>query len=171
MISYLLITVPTLLLSALFLKLDGINILSEYIRVRQNKLKSLYDLVATRHNSRFMIVFISAKMLSQSFYQSLVQYLDNSVTKIDKNKYELKYIINGKLYKKIIIPERGPIPVISVINENGLDVTEEILPYMGPNNNFHNEKFCPTFFGHKKLMFEMSNGDIKFFDESEKILF
>jgi hypothetical protein len=120
---------------------------------------------------RFMIVFVSTKMLTQSFYQSLVQYLDNSVVKIDKNKYELTYIINGKLYKKIIMPERGPIPVISIINENGCDVTDQILPYMGPNNNFHNENFYPTFFGHKKLIFEMSNGDVKIFDENEKILF
>ena len=171
MLSYLIITIPTLLLSAVFLKLDRINIVNEYITVRRNKLKSLYDLVATRHNSRFMIVFVSTKMLTQSFYQSLVQYLDNSVVKIDKNKYELTYIINGKLYKKIIMPERGPIPVISIINENGCDVTDQILPYMGPNNNFHNENFFPTFFGHKKLIFEMSNGDTKIFDENEKILF
>ena len=164
-----LIAVPTLLLGGLFLKLDGINIVREYITIKKNKLKSLYELVSTRHTSRFMIIFISCKMLSQAFYQNLLHYLDNSISKIDKNKYELKYVINGKLYKKIIKPDRGPIPVISVINENGCDVTEEILPYMGPNNNFHNEKFSPKFFGYNKLIFEMLNGSIFIFHSSEDI--
>lgn len=154
----------------LFYKIDGYNILKEYIIVKKNKLKNLYDLVSTRHTSRFMIVFISSEMLIQSFYQSLVQYLDDSVKKIGKNKYELKYVINGKLYKKIIIPERGPLPIICITNENNEDITEYILPYIGPNNNFHNEKFSPNFFGYKKLIFEMSDGNIKIFNDSEIII-
>ena len=108
-------------------------------------------------------------MLLQSFYQNLVQYLDNSLKKIGKNKYELKYVINGKLYKKIIIPERGPLPIISITNENDDDITEHILPYIGPNNNFHNENFSPNFFGYKKLLFEMCNGNIKIFKDYEII--
>lgn len=169
MVYYTLIAIPTLLFSAMFLKLDGINIVREYVIEKKEKLYSLYDLVSTRHKSRSMILFVSAKMLSQAFYQNLLHYLDNSLTKIDKNRYELKYVINGKLYKKIIKPNRGPIPVISVINENGYDVTEEILPYMGPNNDFHNEKFTPKFFGYDKLTFEMLNGNILNFDSSDNI--
>ena len=109
-------------------------------------------------------------MLFQSFYQSLVQYLDNSVKKIGKNKYELKYIINGKLYKKIIIPERGPLPIICITNETDDDITEQILPYIGPNNDFHNEKFTPNFFGQKTLIFEMSEGNIKIFNDCQTII-
>ena len=82
MITYLL----AIFFGTLFYKIDGYNILKEYIIVKKNKLKNLYDLVSTRHTSRFMIVFISSEMLIQSFYQSLVQYLDDSVKKIGKNK-------------------------------------------------------------------------------------
>lgn len=162
--------IPTLLISAMFLKLDGINIVREYVLEKKGKLYSLYDLVSTRHNSRIMIIYVCTKMLTQAFYQNLLHYLDNSLIKIDKNKYELKYVINGKLYKKIIKPNRGPIPVISVTNENNCDVTEQILPYMGPNNDFHNEKFTPKFFGHNTLVFEMLNGNVLTFNSMENIL-
>jgi len=169
MVYYMLIAIPTLLFSAMFLKLDGLNIVREYVLEKKEKLYSLYDLVSTRHNSRIMIIYVCTKMLTQAFYQNLLHYLDNSLTKIDKNKYELKYVINGKLYKKIIKPNRGPIPVISVANEIGYDVTEEILPYMGPNNDFHNEKFTPKFFGYDKLVFEMLNGNIFSFNSTDNI--
>jgi Iap family predicted aminopeptidase len=171
MISYFITTISTIFFGILFYKIDGYNIVKEYISVKKNKLKNLYNLVSTRHTSKFIIVLISTEMLFQSFYQSLVQYLDNSVKKIGKNKYELKYVINGKLYKKIIIPERGPLPVVSITNENNDDVTEYILPYIGPNNNFHNENFNPNFFDYKILKFEMSNGTIKIFNDFEIIIF
>ena len=175
MISYFITTISTIFFGTffgtLFYKIDGYNILKEYISIKKNKLKNLYNLVSTRHSSKFIIVFISIEMLLQAFYQSLVQYLDNSVKKIGKNKYELKYVINGKLYKKIIIPERGPLPIICITNENNVDVTEYILPYIGPNNNFHNENFNPNFFDYKILKFEMSNGTIKIFNDFEIIIF
>ena len=171
MISYFITTISTIFFGTLFYKIDAYNIVKEYISIKKNKLKNLYNLVSTRHTSKFIIVLISTEMLFQSFYQSLVQYLDNSVKKIGKNKYELKYVINGKLYKKIIIPERGPLPVVSITNENNDDVTEYILPYIGPNNNFHNENFNPNFFDYKILKFEMSNGTIKIFNDFEIIIF
>lgn len=169
MITYFFLTISSIFFGTLFYKIDAYNIVKEYIIIKKNKLKKLYNLVSTRHTSKFIIVFISIEMLLQSFYQNLVQYLDNSLKKIGKNKYELKYVINGKLYKKIIIPERGPLPIISITNENDDDITEHILPYIGPNNNFHNENFSPNFFGYKKLIFEMCNGNIKIFKNYEII--
>ena len=170
MLTYFLTTVSTIFFGTLFFKIDGHNILRQYITSKKGEFKRLYNLVATRHTSRCMIMFISIEMLLQAFYQSLVQYLDESVKKIGKNKYELKYVINGKLYKKIIIPERGPLPIICITDENGRDVTDKIIPYIGPNHDFHNEKFYPNFFGYTKLVFEMSTGDIKTFNNSETII-
>lgn len=170
MLNYLFLTISTIFVGRLFYKIDAYNVLKEYLIIKKEKLKRLYNLVATRHTSSVIITFISIEMLLQAFYQSLVQYLDNSIKKIGKNKYELKYVINGKLYKKIIIPERGPLPVILIMNEKNEDVTEQILPYIGPNNNFHNEKFNPIFFGYKKLIFEMLNEETRVFYNAETII-
>jgi hypothetical protein len=169
MLSYLLLTISSIFIGRLFYKIDAYNVLKEYLIIKKEKLNRLYNLVATRHTSSVIITFISIEMLVQAFYQSLVQYLDNSITKVGKNKYELKYVINGKLYKKIITPERGPLPVIFITNETNEDVTEQILPYIGPNNDFHNEKFYPSFFGYKKLIFEMLNGESRVFYNLETI--
>lgn len=56
------------------------------------------------------------------------------------------------------------------MNEKNEDVTEQILPYIGPNNNFHNEKFNPIFFGYKKLIFEMLNEETRVFCNAETIV-
>ena len=170
MLSYLFFTISTIFTGRLFYKIDGYNILKEYVIIKKEKLKSLYNLVATRHTSSIIITFISIEMLLQAFYQSLVQYLDNSIKKIGKNKYELKYVINGKIYKQIITPERGPQPVIFILNDNNEDVTEQILPYIGPNNDFHNQNFNPNFFGYTKLIFEMLNGETRVFCNAETII-
>ena len=117
-----------------------------------------------------MINWISFLMVLESLYLKLVTYLNNSIKKIDKNKYEVSYVINGKIYKMVTSPSRGPVPIVQIINENNIDVTEHILPYMGPNNDWHNRKYFPDFFNYKSLIFELSNGERKTFNHSETII-
>jgi len=165
--SLILITSSTFLY--LFYKIDGYNIVSNVLILKYQKWKSLNNLVSSRYESRFMITYISINMLIKSLYQSLVQYMDNSIVKIDKNKYELTYIINGKLYKMIITPIRGPSPILNIMNGEN-DVTDIIFPYFGPDNDWHNTKFYPNFFNFKQLTFEMTNGEKKIFNNSETII-
>jgi hypothetical protein len=117
-----------------------------------------------------MINWISFLMVCESFYLKLITYLNNSVKKIDKNKYEVSYVINGKIYKMVSSPARGPILIIRILNENNIDVTDHILPYIGPNNDWHNTKYFPNFFKYNSLIFELSNGDKKTFNHSENII-
>jgi len=38
----------------------------------------------------------------------MIQYLTSNVNKIDKNIYEITYVINGKMYKMRVKTKRGP---------------------------------------------------------------
>ena len=64
---------------------------------------------------------------------------DNSsnVTKINKNVYEVKYRIKGRKYKMVVVPERGPPKINSITTKDGTDITESLLPYLGPNYNWN----------------------------------
>lgn len=161
-------------LSIFFLKfiidIDGYSILNNFIKNKYNRWKRLKVLVSTQYDSNFIVTMISIKMLLQALYQSIIQYLDNSVKKIDKNKYELRYTINGKLYKMIITPVRGPIPIVSVKNEKNEDITDEVIPYLGHKNDWNGYKYYPIFFNSTELKIELINGETKIFNNSETII-
>lgn len=73
--------------------------------------------------------------LKYIFHSSRIEHENNSanVRKLDNGFYEVSYKIKGRNYKMIVLPERGPPKVSNIVNYNGMDVTEEVLPYMGPN--------------------------------------
>ena len=96
--------------------------------------------------------------------------MNSAIKKLDKNKFEITYVINGKMFKMITSPPKGPSLVLQVSDDNQDDITEIVLPYIGPKNNWHNVEFTPSFFESKFLSFELSNGDTKTFSEDEVIV-
>lgn len=152
------------IIGVLFIKFNGY----EYISHKYHRLKRLYNLVSTRHKSSLMICIISVKMLLHAFYLNIIQYMNNSIIKLDKNTYILSYILHDNEYKMVIKIARGPSPILSIKNEDNKDLTDIILPYLGPKNDWHNNKFTPKFFNCKSLSFELLNGEIiKFHEETE----
>jgi hypothetical protein len=153
-----------------FIYLDGLIITKNVVKTHYKKWKGLNELVSTRHKTTILIFWFSLKIICHSLYLSFLQYMNNSVKKIDRKTYEISYIINGKIYKMIVIPDRGPCPVLQVTDEKHNDITDIILPYLGPSNNWHTRKFCPNFFKRKSLTLELSNGEEKTFNEQDYIL-
>ena len=154
----------TSVIGVLFIKFN----VYKYTCHKYHKLKRLYNLVSTRHKSSLIISIISIKMLLQAFYLNFIQYMNNSIIKLDKNTYILSYILHDKEYKMIVKIARGPSPILNIKNEDDKDLTDIIIPYLGPKNDWHNYKFTPKFFDCKSLSFELLNGEtIKFFDETE----
>jgi len=136
---------------------------------KYKKWKKITSLVSTTHKSQISIYYVSIQMIFKALYLSFIQYLNNSVKRIDKNTYEVEYVINEKLYKMIVIPKKGPISFIEIRDENDIDMTEFILPYYGPNYDWHSIGIIPQFFKCKKLTFEMDDGTQKIFDELDYI--
>ena len=100
----------------------------------------------------------------------IFQYLNKSITKVDNKVYILSYILNGKIYKIVIKNNyRSYIPLLQISDENNEDITENILPYVGPNMDFHNILLTPDFFVYKKMTFQLDNGEELTFKENEII--
>ncbi len=127
----------------------------------------------------FHILWLSIHIIMKAYYNNILQHLGPSghgrsapnwnVKKIDKNRFEVTYSIRGKVYKMVQKNRRGPIDIMLVHDEDKKDVNSLILPYYGPNLDFHNSIFIPAFWGKKKLSFYMTNDRVLNFNEHEEI--
>jgi len=165
MISIILITS----LSYLFYKIDVHNIIFNSLERKYRKWQKINNLVSSRYETSLEVYKISITMVCKAIYISLLQYINNSVKQIDKNIYEINYVIEGIFYKMIVIPKKGPHPILQIRNENHVDITDNILPYYGPCHDWHSITVIPQFFKCKTLIFDMSDGTEKTFGELEYI--
>ena len=152
-----------------FLYLDGHNIVKNVVTVKYHNFKRINRLVGTTSKGVFTILWVSLCLIVKALWINIIQYMNSTITQIGKNKYLVTYIINGKTYKMLVIPKRGPRSVLMISDENQEDVSHMIVPYLGPEENFHGEVYNPEFFNKKELIFNMSNGDELIFSSNDKI--
>ena len=135
-----------------------------------NDYSKVSSLVSTRHKGNVNITLNTLYLLCCIFYSNLLQYMNNSVIKLDDNLYEVKYCINGRLYKIIIDgPKKGPQKILQIVANDSDDVTRDLLPFLGPRNDFHGRCICPQFFGYEKLLFNYYDGTEKSFSAEERV--
>jgi hypothetical protein len=167
MLTYISLAIVTFI-SGFSVYLEVPSIIKNQVTERYRRWKSLNTLIRTNkrnNNNNCVVIYISCKMIVQAMYLSLVQYMNNSVKKVDKNVYEVSYQIKGKTYKIIVIPDKGPNKILQISNDSQIDVTNHVLPYLGPNYNWHGTKLAPKFFGYKSLTFELYDGSEKTFTD------
>ena len=70
----------------------------------------------------------------------------------------------------VIEVKRGPSSVLQVIDENEEDITDKVESYLNYNDLII-KKMSPVDLGYENLTINMSNGDVKTFDQDEKIIF
>lgn len=153
-----------------FFYFDGPTIVKKNCQLKLEKWKKLNELVSTKYDGYFTILWVSICMITKVLWINILQYLNSSITKIDKNTYELSYVLNSKLYKILINNKTGPRKVILVSDETQTDVSYLITPYLGPKEDFHGRYMTPEFFNRKELIFELSNGEEKIFKHNDPII-
>jgi hypothetical protein len=156
-------------ITGIFIYFDGYKISKNIIVSRYNKLKNLKELVSTRNKNMCMIFWICLSLIFKSLYINMCQKLNRSVIQIDKNSYEITYVISGHMYKIYVKPVRGPKPVILITDDNDEDITDIVVPYLGPHSNCHGNTHTPLFFKREKLIFELSNGNSLEFNINDTI--
>ena len=108
-------------------------------------------------------------MIFQFFYLQTLQYLTNTVVKIDKNTYEITYIINGKIYKIVVKTERGPLNYYKILNDKQENIIEEIIQYYGPH--YKNQiKLTPAFFKTEQITLIKFDDSQIIFNSDDKII-
>lgn len=155
--------------TVIFFQYNGPEIVKNTILDRYTRFNKLNKFVKHRYNNRCRAFYVTCEIIGKSLYLSFVQWLNNSVKHIDKNTYTVNYILKGRKYTMLVKPSSGPPPILLVFDENGDDVTDKVVPYIGPQNDFHGQTLTPDFFGVKQLNFETSMGDTLLFEQGEKL--
>ena len=101
-------------------------------------------------------LFFCAKLYLETTQEQRVQ-------KIGFNKIQIKYNYRGKSYYILSSIPRGPlskkINIHKICNAEGKDVTGNILPFLGPNFDWHNLSYTPNDFNEDTLKFILDNNE------------
>ena len=147
------------LIFILLCKLDAFRIVGNSCSHGYSQWKKVNKLVETREKNGVKIALKSMKIMLDTLYLSLIQYLNSSVRRIDRKKYEISYTIEGRTYRYVARASRGPQPVDIVLDETGNDVTEAVLQYLGPRRDWHGDRLTPASFGANALVFYLQEGE------------
>jgi len=141
----------------------------EYIEIKYQKWVSLNSMMASKYKSPTIVKIMSVYMICKFCYLQTLQYLTNTVVKIDKNSYEISYIINGKIYKMVVKPERGPLNYYKILNDKNENIIDEISQYYGPH--YKNQvKLTPSFFKTSHIKLVLFDDSEQVFGENEKLI-
>jgi hypothetical protein len=168
MFPYILLAIGISFITFLY-RMEAHLVLKDTAVIKYRRWRRLNQLVSTTERNNVRIAWISFKMVMYTLYITFLQYMNTSVRKLDRKTYEVTYVINGRLYKMIVVPKRGPIPVLQISNDRENDVTDYVLPYMGPQYNWHGSRLTPQFFGYHSLTFELGDGTDRIYEGNNQI--
>lgn len=133
------------------------------------KFRRLNELVATKYKTRGKIICVSCQIVGKMFWLKLLQWANNSIEHREDKTVVLSYVYKGKIHKVVSDCGRGPSKILLVFDENEDDVGHIVLPYLGPNQDWHGRKFQPSFWKRERLTFELCSGDQKTFEKDQVI--
>jgi hypothetical protein len=128
----------------------------------KDKINELYNSVKLQHKTVPKSLFHTTKIIIQSYTNSLFDKKDHAKIKIDKDKIIISYFFKNKKYKIPINSRKKPNNIISIKNENDEDITDYILPFMGPSLDFHNQSIKPIDLNLNKMIINTITGQLIF---------
>jgi len=116
-------------------------------------------------------MFVSGLITSVVIENFIVSTSSYVYLSSDKKYYMLFYRLNRNQYE-IRIPRRGrPSGIMCIENEKGEDILNDIEPLLGPNEDFHMNRFIftPKTLGYRSLLFRhlLSSRTALFTDDDE----
>jgi hypothetical protein len=109
-------------------------------------------------------------MIIKMYWMNFLHWANNSIEHVDNKTAIISYVLNGKLYRMVVKSKKGPSAVLLITDEESNDISDTILPFIGPYHDWHGKNYTPSFWNKKSLTFEFSNGEQKTFMENEVII-
>ena len=130
----------------------------------------LLKLLGSKREKKVRFCFIALKLVIFAIYIKICQICNKSLKKIDKNTYELTYILGHRKFRYQFKPVPGPCPVLLVTDGDEEDVTAEIKELMGPMYNWRGiAAVTPDLIGYSSLNFELSTGEENIYNQHDVI--
>jgi hypothetical protein len=164
-----LLYIALLFLVGIVYKFHVVETVANTVTIKRRKLVALSNLVRTQYNNIFSIFWVCACIIVKNFYLSFLQTVNNNVRFVDKNTYDISYVINGVRYTLRVKCKKGPRMLIQALDENDNDITEVIQAYLGPYENFHMSKLTPADLGLGSVTIHNSFGTELHIDKNDQL--
>jgi len=133
------------------LLLIGVIILKLSRRYTKKQYKTFFNLI---------YYFIKSKIYHNLYGINLIK-INNPNN--NKHIYYKEYYFNDNFYRFIISTDFKVLDTFySATDENNNDITDEIVKYIGPNNDFHNLELTPLMLGYKTINLTVDDKEIVF---------
>ena len=142
--------------------------MKEHVVVKYRKFRQLNKLVETKYKTIGMILWVSLCMIAKMWWLNFLHWANNTLEHVDKKTVVVSYMLNGKMYRIVTRPKRGPSEVL-LICEGDEDVSDLVMPFMGPCDDWHGTPFTPSFWGKESLTFYLASGEQKTFTKDQEI--
>lgn len=99
-------------------------------------------------------------------------YFFSQNTKLHNKKYyDISYFFKNTPYIIRFYHKKGPRPIfrIKITTDNHIDVTDKIIPFLGPDLNWHNQIYFPELFGFSSLYFHIDEKQVAEFTSCQPI--
>jgi len=98
-------------------------------------------------------------MVFSVVYSDLLNKItNNNANIVGRHVYQVDYTLNSRSYSMLVTPTRGPTPISNITNQNGENITDQILPFMGPKYDWHGHVPKAALFGHTKIIIQNHDG-------------
>jgi hypothetical protein len=150
----------------------------DYIVEKYNNLKTLNKVLnrekkqndcLTKVKNVGKVLKVASTVLFKVYWMKFLQWSNKTIEHIDRKRAVVSYVLNGRLYKMVVRDRKGPHDVLLVHDEDNNDITDMVLPYLGPNDDWHKNTFIPSFWDKQKITFELTSGESKSFNENDII--
>ena len=95
---------------------------------------------------------------------------ENKPQKFNKTLMKIPYKYKDKTYFYLLKIPKGFPPVQKIEDDGGNDISDQILPYLGPNLDCHNTKISPMDFGYSKVVVTTIYDKVITFEENDTIV-
>ena len=150
---------------------DGVNVIKYNVGEKYRRFRVLNKIVGGKQKSGYKVfltsTYIVTCMLWRSFIQRVIKTVDRSVEPLGNNRYLITCMLGGRKCSLIVKQQRGPPDVSLIVNGNGDDVTDKIMPSLQIVEVQHNKSMTSEDFGEGTLSFELIDGRTVRFSDNE----
>ena len=90
--------------------------------------------------------------------------------KFNKKLMKIPYKYKDKTYFYLLKIPKGFPPIQKIEDDSGNDISDQILPYLGPNLDCHHTKITPMDFGYLKVIVTTIYDKVITFEENDTIV-
>ena len=143
----------------------------DYLTQKANEVRQMYNyLYLVNHEDHFKTIYHIAQSIYEFVRIYLTQYVFHNSKRVGKNIYEIEYTINCKSYRFLVKYKQGPSKYKSFMKDESTDVSERVMPFLGPNDNFHGISYTPQDLGFESLIVHYMDGNVRTFQKTEPLL-